>query len=356
MLMKILVTGHLGYVGTVLTPLLRKAGHEVFGCDSGLFEQGAFSLGAFAEPVPLLADDVRMITAADLRAVDAIVHLAALSGDRLADARADTAYGINHLCAVHLAVAARQAGVSRFLMASTCSNYGQDGDEIIDRTGELASPRPYVQSKLWAERDLAPLADSVFCPVMLRLASVFGLSPRMRLDTVLNNMAARAVMTGLISLKSDGTSWRPVVHVEDACRAFLTALDAPMEQVSAKTFNIGNDAHNYRLRDLAQIVADTVPCCRLEFAPEEGVDERSFRVSFQSTERGLSGFRAHWDARRGAEQLCEAYSAAGLTTEHLEGARFDRAGLIDAMIAAGELAPDLRRMRTAGAQLTAMAS
>ncbi len=354
--MKILVTGHLGYVGTVLTPLLRKAGHEVLGCDNDLFERGAFSLGSFAEPVPLLADDVRMITAADLQGVEAIVHLAALSGDRLADPRADTACDINHVCTVHLALAARYAGVSRFLMASTCSNYGQDGDEIIDRTGALASTRPYVRSKLWAERDLAPLADALFCPVVLRLASVFGLSPRMRLDTVLNNMAARAVTTGLISLRSDGTSWRPVVHVEDACRAFLTALDAPMEQVSARTFNIGHDAHNYRLRDLAQIVADTVPCCRLEFAPEEGVDERSFRVSFQDTERGLSGFRAHWDARRGAEQLCEAYAAAGLAAEHLEGARFDRARIVDAMIAAGELTPDLRRVTTADAQLTAMAS
>lgn len=354
--MKILVTGHLGYIGTVLTPLLRKAGHEVFGCDSGLFERGAFALGAFAEPVPLLADDVRTITAADLRGIDAIIHLAALTGDSLADPRTDTAYGINHLCAVHLAVAARQAGVTRYLMASTCSNYGQDGDEIIDRSGAFAPSRPYGQSKLWAERDLIPLANDVFSPVILRLASVFGLSPRMRLDTVLNHMTARAVTTGLISLKSDGTSWRPVVHIEDACSAFLTALDAPIDQVSGRTFNIGNDAHNYRLRDLAQIVADTVPCCRLEFAPEEGVDERSFRVSFQDTERGLCGFRAHWDARRGAEQLGEAYHASGLTADHLKSPRFDRAGLVDTMIGAGELGPDLRWLKTADAQLAAMAS
>jgi len=271
--MKILVTGHLGYIGTAMTPLLRSAGHEVVGCDSGLFEGSAFSLGSFAEPVALLADDIRKITAADLQGIDAIIHLAALTGDSLADPRAETASGINHICSVHLAQTAKLAGVTRFLMASTCSNYGQDGDEIIDRNGELAPCRPYGRSKLWAERDLIQLSDGGFCPVILRLGSVFGLSPRMRMDTVLNNMAARAVTTGLISLKSDGTSWRAVVHVEDVGRAFLAALDAPVEQLAGQAFNIGNDAHNYRLRDLAQIVADSMPCCRLEFAPEDGLED-----------------------------------------------------------------------------------
>lgn len=340
--MKVLVTGHLGYIGTVMVPVLLRSGHEVIGCDSDLYRNCTFNAGGEIAPVPNLAKDIRDLTLSDLAGIDAIIHLAALSNDTLGNLNPEVTYSINHLGSVQLAKLAKAAGVSRFILASSCSNYGHTDHDLIDETGALTPVTPYGQSKVWSERDIAPLASEGFCPVFMRLPAAYGASPRMRFDVVLNNLVAWAVTKGVVNLRSDGTSWRPIVHVEDMSRAFLAVLEAPDEKVFNESFNVGDNAHNYRIRDLAQIVANLVPGCRLEFAADAGSDRRSYRVNFEKIKRILPGFRAEWDARRGAEQLYEAYCASGLTLEAVEGPRYQRIRHLRKLIADGVIDTDLR--------------
>ncbi|RYE64693.1 MAG: SDR family oxidoreductase [Oxalobacteraceae bacterium] len=341
--MKVMVTGHRGYIGSVMVPILAAAGHEVHGYDSELYHRCHYAPGGSLPSVPGLCKDVRDITATDLAGFDAVVHLAALSNDPLSNLNPEITYAINHRGSVQVAKAAKQAGVKRFLFASSCSNYGAAGEGLVNETAELKPVSAYGVSKVLAEQDIAGLADADFCPVYMRPATAYGLSPMLRFDIVLNNLTAWAVTERVILLKSDGSPWRPIVHIADISRAFLAALEAPADVVRNQAFNVGQDAHNYQIRDIAQIVAATVPGCKLAFASDASPDTRSYRVDFGKITKALPAFKPTRSATDGAEELYRAYVSAGLTMTEFEGPRYQRIGQIQSLISDGEIGEDLRR-------------
>jgi len=337
--MKVLVTGHKGYIGTVMTPMLIQEGYKVVGLDSDLFKQCTFG-----ENLPITKEikkDIRDIQTSDLEGFDAIIHLAALSNDPLGNLNPTLTYEINYKASVHLAKLAKKIGVKRFLFSSSCSTYGAAGEKMINEQAQFNPVTPYGRSKVLVERDVAKLADSKFSPVFLRNATAYGVSPRLRFDLVLNNLVAWAYTTGKIFMKSDGTPWRPIVHIEDISRAFIAGLKAPIELIHNEAFNVGDNNANYQIRELAEFVKKTVPNCEIEYAKDAGPDKRCYRVDCTKINKVL-GFKTKWNAEKGAKELYDTYKKFGICLEDFEGPRYKRIDHIRKLISTGQIDKTLR--------------
>ncbi|MCC7207424.1 MAG: SDR family oxidoreductase [Anaerolineae bacterium] len=338
--MRVLLTGHKGYIGSVMTPMLVAAGHDVVGMDSDLYRGSTF--GNYLPVIPEIIKDIRDATLEDVFGFDAVIHLAGLSNDPLGDLNPDLTYDINYHATARLAGLAKEAGVGRFIFSSSCSNYGAAGENMVTEESELNPVTPYGKSKVLSEEALHQLAGPAFSPTYLRCATAFGVSPRLRFDLVLNNLTAWAYTTKRVFIKSDGTPWRPIVHIEDISRAFLAVLHAPREVVHDQVFNVGRTEDNYRVHEIADIVKDTVPGCDIEYDPNGGPDTRCYRVDFSKIARALPEFKPQWNARKGAQELAAAFERVGLNAEDFEGERYKRIAHIKRLIANGKLDTALR--------------
>lgn len=338
--MKVLVTGHRGYIGTVMVPILQAEGFDVVGMDTDLYRYCTY--GDQPVEIPTIEKDVRDVTASDVKGFDAIVHLAALSNDPLGNINPDITYDINHHASVQMAEAGRSAGVRRFIFASSCSMYGKAGDDILDETAEFNPVTPYAKSKVYVERDVSQMADDNFSPVFMRNATAYGVSPRIRFDLVINNLVAWAMTTGRILMKSDGSPWRPLVHIEDITQAVICALKAPQETVHNLAVNVGSNDENYQMRDLAQMVKETVPNCEIDYADGAGPDTRCYRANFDKIRRVFPDFETKWSAKKGVEQCYASYVKHGLNKDDYEGIKYKRIAHIKNLIADGKLNADLR--------------
>jgi nucleoside-diphosphate-sugar epimerase len=336
--MKVLITGIDGYIGAILAPYLGERGHVVRGVDCGFYRNGWLYHDGRCRPAAATLD-VRRIDAADVVDFDAVVHLAELSNDPLGEHDPRLTYAINHHGSIELARTCRAAGVRRFVYTSSCSVYGKSEGEIKTEDSPVAPQTAYARCKALVEGDVAALADERFTPVFLRNATAYGASPRMRFDIVLNNLAGYAFTTGEVKMTSDGSPWRPLVHVNDICEAILLALEAPREAVLGEVLNVGSDDQNYRVREIAEIVAETFPGCVLTYGPESA-DHRSYRVSFAKIQRHLPGFRCHWTAERGARQLREVFTEIALSREVFTDRAYTRLAQLKYLVATRQIDGD----------------
>lgn len=323
-----------------MTRLLQRRGHSVRGLDSDLYAESTFGDEPLA--IPSTRKDVRDAERSDVAGVDAVIHLAALSNDPLGDLNPDLTFDINHRASVRLAELCRAESVERFIFSSSCSYYGAGGEGFLDESAPFNPVTPYGTSKVYVERDVSAMADDHFSPTFMRNATAFGVSPRLRFDLVLNNLVAWAMTEGTVRLKSDGMAWRPLVHIEDISRAMIAALEAPRETIHNEVFNVGRTADNYLVRELAEIVRDTVPGSKIEFAAGSGADSRTYRVNCDKYERTFPEMPLIWDARRGAKELFDAYQRVGLAVGDFEGPRYKRIAKIQSLIDSGRLQGDLR--------------
>jgi len=337
--MKVLVTGHNGFIGAALMPTLKNAGHEATGLDSYLYEGCAFG----DEPVeePSLRLDIRDMEEEHLRGFDAVIHLAALSNDPVGNLNPHCTYDINYHASVRIAALAKKAGVSRFLFSSSCSNYGAGGDGLLDEQSAFNPVTPYGESKVKVEQELSLLADDTFSPTSLRNATAYGVSSRLRVDLVVNSLVGYAVTTGEVLILSDGSPWRPLVHVDDICNGFLAVLEAPRDLIHNEAFNVGRNEENLRVKDIAQMVEEEVKGSRVSYASDASPDKRNYRIDCSKIGR-LSAFKPEWTVRKGIVDLHEKYLAHGLTSEEFLGSRYTRIKRIQELQAAGRLNDDLR--------------
>jgi nucleoside-diphosphate-sugar epimerase len=339
--MKVLVTGQRGYIGAEMVPALRAAGHDVVGLDTGLYDECDFM--SPPDEVPNLNVDLRDVTVEHLEGFDAVAHLGALSNDPLGDLHAKVTYDINQHASVRLARCAKEAGVRRFVFSSSCSLYGAGGDSFLDEEAAFHPVTPYGESKVLVEQELSRLASETFSPVYMRNATAYGVSRRLRADIVVNNLVGHALTTGKVLLQSDGTPWRPLVHIGDIINGFLAALSAPIASIHDQAFNIGRTSENFQIRDVAQLVAEIVPDCKVTFAPGASADLRNYRVSFKKAETRLPGYQPRWTLRAGIEELYQAYKKAGLTAETFLGPRYYRLRTVRGLQERGLIDDQLRR-------------
>ncbi len=339
--MRVLVTGHNGYVGSVMVPMLIEAGHEVVGYDTNLYDGATFNIKAKRADIVDIDKDIRDISRDDVAGFEAIIHLAGLSNDPLGDLNPELTYEINYHASVRLAKIAKDVGVERFIFSSSCSNYGAGVTDWLDENSDFNPVTPYGRSKVMVEQEVTKLADDNFSPTFLRSGTAYGVSRRLRFDLVLNNLTAWAFTTGRVFLKSDGSPWRPILHIEDMSLAFLAALQAPRELVHNEAFNVGQTQENYRIRELADIVAETVPGSYVEYADGAGPDKRNYRVNSDKI-LSLPDYKPTWTARKGAQELYEAYKAVGLQPDEFEGPRYRRIHHIKMLIGDGRLDKSLR--------------
>ncbi|MBT8401829.1 MAG: SDR family oxidoreductase [Rhodothermia bacterium] len=338
--MHVLVTGHRGYIGCILVPLMLRHGYHVLGMDSDLYRDSTF--GRLELDVPESRKDIRDAEIADFHNVDAVVHLAGLSNDPLGEISPDVTYEINTAATARLAALARDAGVRRFVFSSSCSTYGAAGSDLLTEAAPLNPVTHYGTSKVLAEKALLSLSTDRFSPTILRNATAYGASPRIRFDLVVNNLVAWALTTRRVFLKSDGQSWRPLVHIEDISRAIVAVLDAPMEKVHNAIFNVGDTNENYRVLDIAELVSRAIPNTSVEFSNQAGADTRNYRVSTERMSRTLPDARAKRNVAFGVRELVETISSNGLELDDFEGPRFNRVRHIRQLIESGRLTKSLR--------------